>query len=147
MHALVPRWCWLLVCASRALQAEAADGRCLAAWQRTWLPLSVGCVLMSAWSAQSQMKPPMSRPPGDASKQAQYSARLPVLLPMEWAYSHSMTGRWSPLPAAAAASCVSCGMRAYMGQIRSVAGVREPPPCRQQQRERRTCMLGGSRRA
>jgi len=96
---------------------------------RTCLPSGSVSRLISAWSAQSQMKPPMMRAPGEPSKQAQYASKLPVLLPMECAYSHSITGRGSPLDAASAASACSCCTRAYMGQMTSVAGVREPPPC------------------
>jgi hypothetical protein len=58
-----------------------------------------------------------------------------VLLPMEWEYSHSITGRGSPRAAAAAASCLSCGILAYIGQTTSVAGVNEPPPCRNRQQD------------
>jgi hypothetical protein len=54
---------------------------------------------------------------------------LPVLLPMECAYSHSTTGRCSTPASASATSCASCGMRAYIGHTTSVEVVREPPPC------------------
>ena len=49
----------------------------------------------SPWSHHSQMNPPWS--PGVDSMASQYSASVPLLLPMACEYSHRMSGwRWSP---------------------------------------------------
>ena len=50
------------------------------------------------WSHHSQMKPPWR--PGVDSIASQYSARVPLLLPIAWEYSHMIRGwRWVPFVA------------------------------------------------
>ncbi len=49
---------------------------------------------------------------------SQYSARVPLLLPIAWEYSHMMSGRrWSPDRAWATIASIG----GYIGQVMSVA--------------------------
>ena len=77
-------------------------------------PVSTDCRM--PWSQNSQMKPPCS--PGVVSKACQYSARLPLLLPIAWEYSHWMSGcRCFPERACATIASIV----AYIGQVMSLA--------------------------
>ena len=68
------------------------------------------------WSRNSQMKPPWS--PGVDSIASQYSASVPLLLPIACEYSHMMNGyRWRPERACATIA----EMGGYMGQAMSLA--------------------------
>ena len=62
------------------------------------------------------MKPPCS--PGVDSIASQYSASVPLLLPMAWEYSHMISG-WRCFPEAAWAASEAIG--GYIGQVRSEA--------------------------
>ena len=69
----------------------------------------------SPWSRHSQMNPPWS--PGVDSIASQYSASVPLLLPIAWLNSHITSGcRWAPLVAWATSAAIG----GYIGQVRSL---------------------------
>ena len=68
------------------------------------------------WSRHSQMKPPWS--PGVDSIASQYSARVPLLLPIAWLNSHITSGcRCAPERAWATSEAIG----GYIGHSRSLA--------------------------
>ena len=68
------------------------------------------------WSQNSQMKPPCS--PGVDSIAAQYSASVPLLLPIACEYSHMISG-WSWVPFVAWSTIEA--IVGYIGHVMSVA--------------------------
>ena len=80
-----------------------------------WRTVPSGSRCSSPWSRHSQMKPPWS--PGVASIASQYSASVPLLLPIAWLNSHITSG-WRCSPPVAWATRAAIG--GYMGQVRSL---------------------------
>ena len=70
----------------------------------------------SPWSHHSQMKPPCS--PAVDSIASQYSASVPLLLPIACEYSHMISG-WRWRPEAACPTIAAIG--GYIGQVTSLA--------------------------
>ena len=74
-----------------------------------------GSVWTSPWSHHSQMNPPWS--PGVDSIASQYSASVPLLLPIAWENSHMISG-WRWVPERACATIAEIG--GYIGQVMSL---------------------------